>query len=144
MVIDHIVSNVLTCLNYKVTYKVNFLAYDMKCLPVEGLHKDALGYARQSAQESTSVLSFPNSRMVQCQCHYYWSQATISHVSTGIGDRLQKIIMLFFSRWVYWSGRSPPGTVVCERAKAAPQVSILWRMCQMCWTELGESPCIHF
>ena len=41
------------CQNCKVTYKLKFLAYDMKCSLGEGLHKDALGYARQSAQVST-------------------------------------------------------------------------------------------
>ena len=52
-VYDHIVENVSICQNCKVTYKVKFLAYDMKCSLGEGLHKDALGYARQSAQVST-------------------------------------------------------------------------------------------
>ena len=47
----------------KLPYKVKFLAYDMKCSPGEGLHKDALRYARQSAQIYTWVLSFPNSRI---------------------------------------------------------------------------------
>ena len=65
------VSNVTMCRNCKVTYKGKFLAYDVKCSLGKGLHKDALGYERQSAQVSTFVLSFPNSRMVKCQCHYY-------------------------------------------------------------------------
>ena len=30
--------------------------------------------------------------------------------------------MLFFSRWVYWSGRSLPGAGDCTRAKATPLV----------------------
>ena len=56
LVYDHIlenVSNVSMSQNCKVTYKMKFLAYDMKCSLGEGLHKDALGYARQSAQVST-------------------------------------------------------------------------------------------
>ena len=47
------VSNMSMCRNFKVTYKVKCLACDMKCSLGEGLHKDALGYARQSAQVST-------------------------------------------------------------------------------------------
>ena len=47
------VSNVSLCQNCKVTYKVKFLACYMKCLLGEGLNKDALGYASQSAQVST-------------------------------------------------------------------------------------------
>ena len=56
LVYHHIVENVsivLMCQNCKVTYKVKFLAYDMKCSPGEGLHKDALGYSKQRAQVST-------------------------------------------------------------------------------------------
>ena len=34
-------SNVSICQNCKVTYKVKFLAYDMKCLLGGGLHNDA-------------------------------------------------------------------------------------------------------
>ena len=41
------------CQNCKVTNKVKFLAYDMKCSLGEGLHKDALGNVRQTAQVST-------------------------------------------------------------------------------------------
>ena len=95
------------------------------------LKNQTLGYLFFSFQKSSS--NFPNSRMVKCQCHYYWSLATISRVSNLMGDSLIKTTILFFSRWVNWCGRSLPGAGEYISAKHAPQVymTIMWRMCQM-------------
>ena len=52
-------SNVSMCQNCKISYKVKFLAYDMKCSPGEGLHKDALGYAKKGLRSPLEFCLLP-------------------------------------------------------------------------------------